>query len=682
MHKLHLRVCAFYRREVAAAIKSLGYDDVEVEAYVAACGQPGGPREDAGALFAPAPRDGVEELVVGACSLAPTPPLAPHGRLIRLTHCLEMLLGPGQLEAAISSGAYVLSPGWLRHWPERLRRWGFDQATARQFFHEFSRELLLLDTGVDPRAPAELARLAAFLDLPYRVSFVGLDYLKLYLAKLVLEWRLQSRSAQVKQVLQEANRKIADYAMAFELLVNLSHITAEEETLAAIRDLFAMLFGSAGLEYAQVEDGRVRRVFSTGPGGEGAEALERVLAGMEGSYALIEGPGGFYLRIAYQGQTLGLVAVRAIAFPEYRDRYLNLGLTIAELCGLTIANARTYQLLQEAEQQLRHERDLEQLRQTMARLTSEPDLEIALGHVLRYVAKLVPCQVGLLLLLEECELRVVSAVGGANPGALIGQKFAADQPLFARVIEGGEPQILARGSCELCAPQPPGYAELGSWLAAPLQDAGKVVGVLAVGGARPDLFTPAHAVLAQALANEAQIALENARLFQKMRLMADTDPLTRVHNRRRFTELAELEFKRATRYGTPLSVIFVDIDHFKRVNDSFGHAAGDQVLEQVATRLRHVRSSDLVARYGGEEFVVCSATGPPEAGALGERLRQVVGEQPIETMGGLVAITISVGVATVDPAVASLAELIQRADHALYLAKAGGRNRVCVWGEG
>lgn len=682
MNKLCLRICAFYHHEVAAAISGLGYDDVQVEPYVLACGKHVGPDQSADALLARAPRDGVQELILGACSLRPGATGPSCGRLIRLNHCLEMCIGREQLEAATRSGAYVITPGWLRQWPEQMRRWGFDQEAARQFFHEFSRELLLIDTGIDPRAPAEFERLAAFLDLPHRVRFVGLDYLKLYLAKIVLEWRLDTKAAQMKQVLQQANRKIADHAMAFELLVNLSRITDEEETVAGIGDLFAMLFGSTRLEYAQVESGRVRRVFSTSGAGAYEEELEQALGGMADDYALIEGTNGFYLRIAYQQHTLGLVAVREIAFPEYRDQYLNLGLSIAKLCGLTIANARTYRMLREAEQQLRHERDLEHLRQTMARLTSEPDLEFVLTHVLSYVEKLMPCQVALLLLLEERALRVVATLGGPDPSGLLGQSLDVDQPLFSRVIQGRAPHILANGVDQPGVPQLSGYAELRSWLGAPLLSQDKVVGVLVIGGAEPGLFTSTHLALAHALANEAEIALENAHLFQKMRLMADTDPLTKLHNRRRFTELAELEFRRAVRYGDPLSVIFIDIDHFKHVNDIFGHSVGDQVLEHVAARLRQVRASDLVARYGGEEFVVVSsATGLEDAGALGERLRQIVGEQPIETLEGAVSVTISVGVATFEPGVTALSELIQRADHALYQAKAGGRNRVCVSGE-
>lgn len=682
MNKLCLRVCAFYRREVAVAISSLGYDDVQVEPYVLACGQRAGPDQSAGILFSGAPRDGVDELALGACSLGPHAACPPFGRLIQLNHCLELFVGHEQLEAASSAGDYVITPGWLRHWPEQMRRWGFDQKMAREFFHEFSHGLLLLDTGVDSQAPAELERLAAFLDMPHVVTFVGLDYLKLYLAKIVLEWRLETRAAEVRKVLQEANRKIADYAMAFELLVNLAHITTEEATLAGIRDLFAMLFGSAKLEYAQIEGGHIRRVFAARGASEEATVLEQALAGMEGDYALIEGSSGFYLRIAYLQQTFGLVVVRELAFPEYRDRYLNLGLSIAKLCGLTIANARTYHMLQEAEQQLHHERDLERLRQTMAGLASEPDLEVVLSHVLSYVEKLIPCQIALLLLLEKHKLRIVAALGGPDPGSLIGQALDAGQPLFARVIQGRAPHILAHADDELGVPQLAGYADMRSWLGVPLQGPSDMLGVLAVGDIRPEPFTAAHVALAQALASEALIALENTRLFQKMRLLADTDPLTRLHNRRRFNELAELEFQRAVRYGDPLSVIFIDIDHFKRVNDTFGHAAGDQVLEHVAARLRQIRASDLVARYGGEEFVVVSsATGLPDAVVLGERLRQIIEEQPIETLSGPVSVTISVGVASLEPGVTALSELIQRADHALYLAKAGGRNCVCVWGQ-
>ncbi len=158
------------------------------------------------------------------------------------------------------------------------------------------------------------------------------------------------------------------------------------------------------------------------------------------------------------------------------------------------------------------------------------------------------------------------------------------------------------------------------------------------------------------------------------------DPLTGVYNRQFLDERLRAEHSYASRHGTPLSVLFVDADHFKHVNDTPGHAAGDEVLRRIAHALREtVRSEDLVARIGGEEFVVV-LRGIPESGVLAaaERVRACVEALAIEHEGARIPVTVSVGAATCSPErpVGSPEALVAMADAALYRAKEAGRNRV------
>jgi len=162
--------------------------------------------------------------------------------------------------------------------------------------------------------------------------------------------------------------------------------------------------------------------------------------------------------------------------------------------------------------------------------------------------------------------------------------------------------------------------------------------------------------------------------------MAALDELTRLHNRRYLMTHLAREFERARANGKPLALVVIDVDHFKKVNDGYGHAAGDLVLVELAQRmLQLTRSSDLSARYGGEEFVVVMPqTDLPVARAVAERLRHGVAERPISVgrSGNSVDVTISVGVAAMAPAMASPDDLFRVADDALYKAKSAGRNRV------
>ncbi|HUA56348.1 MAG TPA: PleD family two-component system response regulator [Candidatus Sulfotelmatobacter sp.] len=170
--------------------------------------------------------------------------------------------------------------------------------------------------------------------------------------------------------------------------------------------------------------------------------------------------------------------------------------------------------------------------------------------------------------------------------------------------------------------------------------------------------------------------------YEQSIALASTDPLTGVHNRRYLDTHLDQLLQRARANAKPLSVAFCDIDHFKKLNDSYGHAAGDEVLIEFTRRLlRNLRSHDLVARIGGEEFVVVMPDTPPErARRIAERLRQKVEQEPftVGTQATPIAVTISVGVTTSRVADAFGVELIKRADEAMYQAKNSGRNRVVV----
>lgn len=162
-----------------------------------------------------------------------------------------------------------------------------------------------------------------------------------------------------------------------------------------------------------------------------------------------------------------------------------------------------------------------------------------------------------------------------------------------------------------------------------------------------------------------------------------TDPLTRVYNRRYLDRRLEEEVGRSRRYALELSVFLLDIDHFKRVNDTYGHHAGDVTLATLGSLIKTaLRKLDVIARYGGEEFlVICPNTAIDGAALVAERLRRVVESQQVEISDNsgkkqLIHISISIGVASLTSAMDSQEKLVQAADQALYRAKSGGRNRV------
>ncbi|NTU78701.1 MAG: diguanylate cyclase [Chloroflexales bacterium] len=177
---------------------------------------------------------------------------------------------------------------------------------------------------------------------------------------------------------------------------------------------------------------------------------------------------------------------------------------------------------------------------------------------------------------------------------------------------------------------------------------------------------------------------ELKRAQAELQHFATTDGLTQIYNRRYFFALARTAVRSAQRLGHPLAMIIMDLDHFKQVNDTYGHAAGDQVLVAFAELCRsQVRAEDLIARFGGEEFIVLlEQTSLATAAQVAERLRLAALQAKLVIDGQPVAITVSLGVAAIAGDRDSLELLVQRADQALYAAKHSGRNQVCVWETG
>lgn len=168
---------------------------------------------------------------------------------------------------------------------------------------------------------------------------------------------------------------------------------------------------------------------------------------------------------------------------------------------------------------------------------------------------------------------------------------------------------------------------------------------------------------------------------QRLEELSNTDPLTQLANRRQLMRVAHQEFQRSQRAAHPLSLIMVDIDHFKSINDTYGHQQGDVVLKVVAEALRsQLRDYDLASRFGGEEFaLVLPETGPLPATQVAERIRAAVAHLKFSGSMEKLKMTVSLGVATVpDPAIHNIEDLIRLADDALYAAKREGRNRVVM----
>jgi diguanylate cyclase (GGDEF)-like protein len=217
----------------------------------------------------------------------------------------------------------------------------------------------------------------------------------------------------------------------------------------------------------------------------------------------------------------------------------------------------------------------------------------------------------------------------------------------------------------------------------PLVTRGRVLGLMTLAAEECDVFDEEALRLTTAVADYVALAIQNAFLYEETREAAIRDPLTRTYTRYWFVPFAERQIEVARRDGTPLSLIVFDLDHFKALNDSFGHPAGDQVLQNVVEAVADtLRSSNPVCRLGGEEFgVLLPGVSPEHAVGVAERLCRAVAECRHQCCPDR-TVTISAGVGWLGEDCDTYEDLISTADRALYRAKRTGRNRAAVYDPG
>ena len=225
-------------------------------------------------------------------------------------------------------------------------------------------------------------------------------------------------------------------------------------------------------------------------------------------------------------------------------------------------------------------------------------------------------------------------------------------------------------------------ATLKSRFTLPLAVEGEILGCISLNSDQPNAFDVQDLQFFSVIGYQMAATLKHFQRFSSVQSMAIYDTLTNVHNRRYFDERIGAETEKSFSSGTPLSLMMVDIDYFKKVNDTYGHTEGDKVLCKIASLLKNsVRKDDTVARYGGEEFVLILPGAKLEVtSVIAERVRRLVETTLFEVGRTQIHLTISLGISNVPVhPVRSKEDLIKMADHALYDAKRGGRNRVCIF---
>ncbi|HTY07783.1 MAG TPA: GAF domain-containing protein [Candidatus Edwardsbacteria bacterium] len=379
--------------------------------------------------------------------------------------------------------------------------------------------------------------------------------------------------------------------------------------------------------------------------------------------------------IKRENKTIGVLNIEDDRPNAFGETELRLLATLANQIAIALDNARLYE---EATRQIN---ELSVLHNVGTTVGSTLKVETLLAQVCQILQETFRYpKIGMLLVDQERQELVLAASRGYGVGdEKMGKRLRIGREgVTGMVAATGQPVTIddVTRSSSYISIDPNTRSEI----AVPLKLGNQVVGVINVESDNLNAFGSLDLRLLSTLAAQVAVAVENARLYEQTEQLAVTDGLTGVFNHRYFQQFLTSELNRAKRYRHALSLIMLDIDHFKNVNDTKGHPSGDRVLQQVAGVLRNqARDVDLVARYGGEEFmVVLPETGKREAQIIANRIRVQIRDYTFkdEHQKDLSRITVSLGVASYPEDGADKNELIDYVDKALYRAKAAGRDQV------
>jgi diguanylate cyclase (GGDEF)-like protein len=429
---------------------------------------------------------------------------------------------------------------------------------------------------------------------------------------------------------------------------------------------------AVGYATTAVEQARVDRQALVVTGSDEGALIGSESAVVHGLRSILVAP------LVLEGRLIGVVYLDSrLAKGMFTTSDVDILVAIATQVAVSLETARSAQLEVLVHSEREQRTLVETLRDVMADMTTTLDPGEVLERLLAGLSRAVHFDAASVVILDPdgppCG-RVLAAVGAVKDQDTEDLAPRPDETSVDK-LRDGQPVIDPNGKGN--PPGAPSDFTVRSWIAVPLQISEDTQATVVVASQTPDAYGDTQLEIVRTVVAHGVIGYQNARLFTANRRLAVTDELSGLDNRRSFFNLASAQLAATRHDNNPLSVLMVDIDHFKNVNDTYGHPTGDDVIKEVAHRLRKVaRAEDIVGRYGGEEFVLVLTTTPDIALTIAERLRTTIADQPIQTRTGPLNITISVGIADLTLDDKTIEELLSRADAGLYKAKTSGRNQI------
>lgn len=335
MMHLNLYVCENFANDYRQVIEKTHLDFVTVVPFTCLCND----RKKRPAVAQQISRDPGEKMIITSrnCGLAKM--LSQAGDMTMIfegNQCFHDYLNEKFIDYIIAKGGYILNGGWLHNWKRYLAEAGFDQQTARKFYGECCSELVLLDTGNDPIIEAKLSDFAAYINLPYRMIYVGMDGLSLYLGNLINDWR-QTREGpkEEKLILDDLKKQGAEYAAVLHIIEEITCYTKKRDIIAKIKELFVFIFGAQRVRFLEVGDDDYFETYITD---------EFIYPDDE--FKIDNAKHYLVVKLSRYGETFGALEIGEFQQPEKINDYANFALSIARVSALAISNSVQYELLE------------------------------------------------------------------------------------------------------------------------------------------------------------------------------------------------------------------------------------------------------------------------------------------------------------------------------------------------
>ncbi|WP_346355747.1 ATP-binding protein [Azotosporobacter soli] len=341
-----LLVCKNFEKEIVAAVKLEGLTDIDVIPFPVFCQLAFGKRCWPDDFLAKLSREYERiEVIGGGCLRAITRAKEETTMKNIVFHeqgqCFYPLIGKTLTDHYLQQGAYLLSSGWLDHWQTHLQQLGFDGSGIREFFAESCTKLVLIDTAVSVKSGEKLRQMAEWIDRPFEIIPIGLDFIRLFVSRIVTARFSEESLTYRREERGKLEQQAADYAMALDVVGTWTQLSEEAVVVENIMRLFHQLFGAATIRFLLLNDADTL-IYTLNSDETIVTKIVPHLLEIPAEYEWINGDDGFRMRIGEKENTIGSIELGQFDFPQYRQYYFNLALNLGKVCSMAIAIARAY----------------------------------------------------------------------------------------------------------------------------------------------------------------------------------------------------------------------------------------------------------------------------------------------------------------------------------------------------